>query len=163
MALPQNFIQGFVKQWHRVGFKTLPPFLQHHVALFGKSGLVHLQPGHSFGFHRHHQLQFCNVRKFIIAGFVIGRIGIAYRPVFFRQPVKSLVRQPFRAAKHHMLQQVRNSALAFRVINRPRLVIQHLQNNRRLMVLDHCHFQPVAKRKVRQVHQLGFRRSRPPA
>ena len=143
-----------------VAVGTLGAFLKDDLPLGLPVVLADAQVRHPVGFHAHDQVQPVRGDALEIGGEVVRGEGIVHAAVG-RDRLRQLSGvQLLGALEHQVFQVMRQPGLAGHLVGRADLVPQHLDHDRRAVILDHHGLEPVAEREVADARgHLGQRRS----
>ena len=126
------------------------PLLEHDLALGDQLLLGDAQTGHAVGFHAHHQLEPVGRHRLVVAGRIVGRVGVVAAAILRHGARELGGAHRGGALEHHVLEEMRDAGLAPHLVGAARLVDQDLGDDRRAARRQHDHLQA-----VRQGEGLG--------
>ena len=136
-----------------------PPFLEYHMLLFLE--ILWLEIGHPIRFERNRHIQMILIYRLEIVGEIRFRERIIHPAVLLDYLRELLGLEFLGALEHQMLAQMREAGLAHLLVTRTDFVEDVEGRERRLVIFEHEHFEPVGKRlTLHRIRDSRTRRSR---
>ena len=120
----------------RIGQNALAIFFLHHIALRFEIGFVQRQRRHPLSLGPENRIQIIRRHDLVINGHILRGVGVVFTTDVLRQIVESIGREMVVPLKHHVLEEMGETASPFRIIFRPD-VIPDLDRHRRAGMIFH--------------------------
>ena len=137
--------QPLIHERVRIVVGTPAAFLHHHLDLFIKLRLRHLQIVHAVGLQLHRQRQFGFMQLLKVSRVVVGGEGILASACRRDDFGELADRNGFGTLEHHMFQRMRHTCITCFLVHAPHVVPDLLHHNRCPVVFLDDDIEPVAQ------------------
>ena len=155
----QRRVHLFTQQGLRVVLDAHAALFQHDIAFCSHIGVGQIEIDHTVGVERHDELQAVARDLLVEGGVVVRGEGVVLTAVAGDGLRELIARHGWRATKHHVLEEVRETREAGRIIHGADAIPQHVRHDRRPVIGDHENLHAILQGELEYLGVLGLHRA----